>query len=193
MAERRADVSVRVSDRLYQVTNGWVALFGLAVFLLFTALVLPGQAAEAATYSGAAGSPDLSLFYSAGDLYRMAESYGQEGRRAYVVARFSFDLVFPLVFTTFLTTAVTWVYGHTFAASSLWRRANLVPPLAGVFDYLENITASVVVARYPQRTIGLEWLAPAFTLLKWSFIGASFVLLVAAGLVFAWRRGRNRP
>jgi hypothetical protein len=181
---------VRVSNWLHKVTNGWVALFGLLVFLLFAALVLPGQAAQSEAYAAEAGSPDMSLLYSAGDLYRMAESYGEEGRRAYVVARFTFDLAFPLVFTLFLTTAITWVYGRAFAPGSLWRRANLVPLLGGLFDYLENLSTALVMARYPARTGVVEWLAPAFTLLKWLFVGGSFMLL-AGGVVALWRRGRG--
>jgi hypothetical protein len=36
-----------VSDRLCRISNGWVALASLAVFVLFTAFVLPRQAANA--------------------------------------------------------------------------------------------------------------------------------------------------
>ena len=42
--------------------------------------------------------------YSTSDLYEMAQSYGADGRGLYVKARFTFDLVWPLVYTLFLVT-----------------------------------------------------------------------------------------
>ena len=79
-----------ISGWLYKVSRGWVALSALGIFMLFSALVLPDQADRAEMASGSAASPDTSLYYSAEDLYRMAEAYGEQGREAYVRARFTF-------------------------------------------------------------------------------------------------------
>ena len=181
----------RISDWLHGRVNGWVALVGLVVFLLFGALVLPGQSAQTETYSGDAGSPDMSLLYSTEDLYRMAETYGEEGRQSYVRARLTFDVAFPLVFTLFLTTAITWLTAKGFAAGSIGRRANLVPLLGGLFDYLENASTALVMARYPLRTPVVDRLAPLFTLLKWLLVGGSILLLVVAGAVALYRWGKR--
>jgi hypothetical protein len=43
------------------------------------------------------------------------------------------------------------------------------------------------MARYPAQTAVVDALAPLFTMLKWSFLGASFALLVAGIVVGAWR------
>jgi hypothetical protein len=59
----------RIFDWLHQVSNGWGALSALVIFLLFSALVLPGQAARAETDTRNAGSPDISFYYSADDIY----------------------------------------------------------------------------------------------------------------------------
>jgi hypothetical protein len=184
----------RISEWLHHRVNGWIALIGLVVFILFAALVLPGQSAQTEAYSGDAGSPDLSLLYSTEDLYRMAETYGEEGRQAYVRSRLTFDVVFPIVFTLFLTTAITWLTARGFAAGSLWRRANLVPLLAGLFDYLENGSTALVMARYPKRTPVVSMLAPDFTLLKWLLVAGSILLMLVSGVValVRWmRRGRR--
>ncbi len=82
-------------------------------------------------------TPDLSFMYSVNDLYEMAESYGEQGRSDYVRARFTFDLVWPIVYTFFLVTSISWLFGKaTPAEKSIWQRANLVPLLAMVLDYL---------------------------------------------------------
>lgn len=182
----------RISNWLSRVSTGWVALAALAIFLLFTALVLPQQATKAAQETGGADSPDMSFLYTPDGLYRMAESYGELGRQAYIRARFTFDLVWPLVYTLFLVTATSWVFGRAFAPGSRWQRANLVPLLGALFDYLENLSTSLVMARYPDQTAVVDTLAPLFTALKWGVLGASFVLLVAGIVVAAWRWTRQR-
>lgn len=185
-------MEIRVSEWLHRVSQGWVVLGALALFALFVAFVLPGQSSRAAMDSAGAGSPDMSILYSPSDLYRMAEAYGEAGRRAYVRARFTFDLVWPLAYLAFLATAISWVSRQAWPADSLGRRANLAPVLGALFDYLENVSTSVVMLRYPARTPGSEWLAPLFTLVKWVFVYGSFALLLVALAAWLWCRARSR-
>ncbi len=48
----------RLSNWLYKVSKGWMVILYLLITLAFMAAVLPGQAENAARYSGGAGSPD---------------------------------------------------------------------------------------------------------------------------------------
>lgn len=184
----------KLSDWIHRVSKGWVALSALVIFLLFTALVLPNQSSKASPEARAVGSPDMSFFYTANDLHRMAEAYGQAGREGYIQARFSFDLIWPLVYTVFLCTSISWVYGKAFDAGSLWQRMNLVPLLAIMFDYLENISTSLVMLQFPNRLPLVAMLSPVFTMGKWILVTGSFALLVAGLVVGVWRwfKGRFR-
>ena len=182
----------RISDWLRRASTGWVALSALLIFLLFSALVLPQQATKAEQETGSSDSPDTSFFYSPSDLYRMAESYGEQGREAYIRARFTFDLVWPMVYTFFLTTSIGWVFGRTFGPDSRWQRANLIPLLGALFDYLENLSTSLVMLRFPDQTPVVDALAPVFTALKWLFLGASFLLLFGGIVIATWRRIASR-
>lgn len=182
----------RISDWLRGISTGWIVLSALAVFVLFSALVLPRQSAKAEEIAGDAGSPDTSFFYSADDLYQMAEVYGEQGRKAYVRARFTFDLIWPLVYTLFLVTAISWLFSKAFAPHSRWQWANMAPVLAALFDYLENVATSLVMGRYPDRTAVVDVLAPMFTLLKWLFLAGSFALLFAGAVVAVWQWNRQR-
>jgi hypothetical protein len=179
----------KLSAWLYQVSNGWVALAALVIFLLFTALVLPGQASKAEAYTGDSRSPDLSFYYTADDLYQMAGAFGEAGRTAYIKARFTFDLVFPLAYTLFLATGIRWVYKRAFPTGSFWPRANIVPVFGALFDYLENLSTSLVMVRYPSPTPIADWLAAVFTLVKWILVSGSFLLLFIgiAAAVWRWR------
>jgi hypothetical protein len=183
----------KISDGLYRVSTGWVTLAALIVFVLFAALVLPGQSAQEDSEAADAGSPDLSLWYAPADLYRMAEAYGPEGRQAYIRARFTFDVAWPLVYGAFLVTAIGWLYARPFEPGSPWRCANLAPLLGVVLDFAENLSTSLVMARYPSRTPGIDVAAPIFTLVKWVLVGGSFVLLMVGVVVAVWRWiGRRR-
>jgi hypothetical protein len=181
-----------ISNWLHRVSTTWVAVGTLMMFLSFSALVLPAQSARAETYANGAESPDTSLFYSASDLYEAAEAYGEQGRAAYVRARFTFDLIWPLVYALFLTTAISWVSARALAPESRGRLANLVPVLGALFDYLENGSTSIVMVRYPTHTPVVDTLAPVFTLVKWILVGGSFVLLFGIALLGLgrWVKGR---
>ncbi len=181
----------RISKYFYAVSTGWAVLFGLVVFAIFIGFVLPQQAQKAQAYSAEAGSPDTSFFYSAADLYRMAESYGAEGRGAYIRARFTFDLFWPLAYLLFLTLTVSWALARAMPEADRWRLLNLFPLAGFLFDYLENISAALVMGRYPSPTPIIDSLASIFTSFKWIFVNGSFVILIAGLLLALWRRMRT--
>jgi hypothetical protein len=178
---------IKLSDRITRVTNGRIALVCLLLFLAFTMIVLPAQSAKARLYGGSAGSPDTTFFYTAGDLYKTAEAYGQAGRSEYIRARFTFDLIWPLVYLAFLTTAISWLYHQLDLDGELWKRVNLVPIFGVLFDYLENISTSIVMARFPSPTPLLAYLAPIFTFVKWIFMGCSLLLLMYGSIRVMWK------
>ena len=180
-----------LSARIGRWSTGRIAFAALAVFVAFTGTVLPAQAARARAIFGSAGSPDTSFLYTAADLYRMAEAYGDAGRAAYIHARFTFDVIWPLVYTLFLVTAISWLFRKALPAESRWQRLNLLPFLGMGFDFLENVGASLVMARYPAQTPVVDSLTPVFTLVKWVGVNGSFAVVVAGVVIVAWQRVRR--
>ena len=171
-------------------STGAVTITALVIFVLFSLLVLPGQSGAE---GGATRSPDLSFYYTGNELNHMAEAYGEAGREAYVRARFSFDIIWPLVYTFFLCTSISWLAKRGFLAESPWQQANLVPILGALFDLFENLSTSAVMSSYPRLLPLIAGLAGFFTLVKWTLVGGSFLLLlgclIAAG--WSWWRGRS--
>jgi len=182
----------RISRKLIKFSKRKITLVALVVFLIFSVVVLPRQSAAVDAYSADLGSPDLSLFYSPSDLYRMAEQYGSAGRDAYVRARFSFDLIFPIIYTFFLVTAISRALGTLFPEASQWQLLNLAPIVGMLLDFLENITASIVIGRYPTPSPLSANLAPVFTFLKWVFVGGSFLILFISGFSIIFTH-KNKP
>lgn len=173
----------RISRLIDRFSGGWLAFLSLLIFIAFVVFVLPAESAKAAEASRGAESPDTSFLYSPNDLYRMAEEFGAVGRAAYVRARFSFDIIWPLVYTFFLLTTTSWAIGKVFPTQSRWRYLNLAPLPALLFDYLENGSAALVMVRYPQTTAVFDWLAPLATVLKWVSLTSAFLLLIS---VLVW-------
>ncbi len=177
----------KISSWFYQISSGWLTLSAVVIFILFTALVLPGQSSRSQSQAGEIGSPDLSIYYSPRSLYEMAEVYGEQGRTEYIRMRFTFDLIWPLVYTIFLTTTISWLYNRKFSTNNPWKRINLLPVMGMTFDYLENISTSLVMYRYPAPTMVIDWLAGVFTTVKWLLVGVSFLILIVGIIVAFWQ------
>jgi len=165
----------RLSNWIQQKSSGWMMIGSLVIMSLFTILVLPAQAKISLENTGSSKTPDTSLLYTPAEIYQMAENYGSDGRQAYIYARWTFDLVFPLVYVGFLITGISWFFKQLPASKKVWPFANLFPFTAGLFDYLENSATSLVMYLYPAQWTGIALLAAIFTGLKWVFILLSFI------------------
>ena len=184
----------RFSQWLINFSTSKVSMFVLIIFLLFTSLVLPKQSQKASELSGAR-SPDLSLFYSSSDLFQMAESYGPAGRAAYVQARIEFDILWPLVYGVFLCVSMSWFLQRLLSSANPWRLLNLLPILAVMFDFLENLSTATVMQLYPQSPQWALLSAPFFTPVKWLWVGCCFLLVVilfSILIVQKWRAQVNK-
>jgi hypothetical protein len=165
----------KISEGLLKISSTWLMIISLLVMVGFMIFVLPAQAADAVSESGSESSPDTSLFYTPDELYRMAEEYGENGRRAYIRARWTFDLVFPLVYTAFLTFGISWFVQRLSGWKEAWKLTNLLPLLGGIFDLLENSATSIAMAAYPSRPDWILVSASVFTPIKWVLVSVSFI------------------
>lgn len=166
----------KLSAFYYRKTSFGVLILVTIIFTFFTIIVLPWEA-QRSQERGLAKTPDTSFIYSANDLYKMANSYGADGRQYYVKSRFSFDIIWPLVYYAFLTVALSFV----------WRKQqfliNLLPLGGVIFDFLENSGAAIIMTRYPNQTPFIDSITPFFTLFKWLLIAGSFLFLIV-GIFF---------
>lgn len=156
-------------------TNPLIVLVSLLIFMSFILFVLPQEAAKSEAF-GLKESIDTSFYYTSQDLYRTADSYGEEGRAFYIRQRFTFDLIWPIAYTQFILIASAYFYKKT----KLLKASNVlyVSLIAAGFDYLENIMTSTVLYRFPQTTPVIAEMAGIMTLLKWSTLSLAFVTLI---------------
>ncbi len=181
----------KLSDLFYRLATRWAVLAAWLGFLLFAITVLPAQNASATPAERAAGIPDLMFYYNADDLYRMAAAYGEEARVAFIRGHFTFDVIWPVIYTLFLIFAISRPASAVFPPHSRWRRANLLPLAAALFDLLENTSTSLVMQQYPARLPLIAALAGFFTALKWLLVTLNFGVLVFVLAAWAWKRSKT--
>jgi hypothetical protein len=190
----RLDMVRRIGSRAGRVFEalqrrvGWpIWALSLVLFVGFLGLVLPAEAERTLEATGTEQTPDTSYVYTPGDLEWLAGQYGEEGRAHYVRSRFTFDVVWPLVYGFFLQSSLV-LASRRSVLGRLPVPLLLLPSAAVVFDLLENTAASIVMARYPDTTSIAAHAAPVFTFVKWNLVYASFAL-VAIGAVDGLVRG----
>lgn len=168
----------------------WVILITLG-FVLFLALVLPRVSAYTTKTIGDFPSPDSSFFYSANDLYSMAENYGESGRETYVFLRWTFDVIWPFVYTIFLV-AWTLKLSHLIKGSKWILSLYWLPIIAMILDFFENTGATIVMVRYPETSGIIASLTPIATILKWTTLSASFGLIFVLSIVVIYQKVRGK-
>lgn len=153
----------------------WFGLGSTLLFVFFIIRVLPSQSNLALSY-GLQESIDTSWFYNSSELYRIAENYGTIGRQFYIQQRWTFDLIWPLVYFSFVFSISALLYKsiglshqNRWILSFIW--------LAILFDYLENSMVTLVMFRYPSLTWIIADFAGTATSLKWIFLGIGFFVL----------------
>lgn len=158
----------------------WVIIVSV-IFAIFIAFVLPQIDSYSNKITGQTKSPDTSLIYSAEDLYKMAESYGESGRATYIKLRWTFDLVWPIIYTLFLVLWAIKISEYT-AKNKASRVLFVIPIIGMIFDFLENLGASILMYRYPLKSGLIANITPIMTLAKWItlsgfLLGTLFLLL----------------
>jgi hypothetical protein len=155
--------------------NIYHVLIAVFIFVIFTATILPSEALRGVE-AGLTQSIDTSILYSVEDLYSIISGYSREVRLAYIYQRFTFDLVWPLVYGLFIV--ITTLY--LLLKIRIKRLNSLIyfPLAAVIFDFLENISVSVLMFIYPFRITALALLASIFTTLKWVTLSYSFIQII---------------
>lgn len=158
-----------------------VLIISALIFTGFLIFVLPAVSAATLEVTSISQSPDTSFFYTVETLYEIAEGYGEAGRDYYINSRFTFDVVWPLVYGFFIVSALSLTFRKPILNRNFYV-FNLIPLMAVVFDFLENITVSYLMFRYPLFSV-VAYGAPFFTLLKWLMIYMAFALLTIGVII----------
>lgn len=175
--------------------GSFIPIFLLAAGLLVavTAVDFPGSLPALAEITDAR-ILDLSFFYQADEVYRRLEFIGPQGRQIYLQLLWAFDVAIPVSYGVAVSTGMHLAWRDWYASHPCSRYLFLIPLLAAILDYSENIAITFLLLHYPLRYPVVADLAGYLTAAKTLTIYPAAVLALLGGLKqgFAWLLQRER-
>jgi hypothetical protein len=129
-------------------------------------------------------APEFPLFdlspsgYSFSYANELLSSLGSDGRNLYLSTQLPLDFLYPGLFSITYSLMLVWLCSKLFNKNSKIYYFSLVPFLAGVFDYIENIFIIKMINSFPDLQVTTVKIASLFTVMKSSFTLFFFVLLI---------------
>lgn len=139
-------------------------------------------------------APGMKLFdlspggYSFGYAVELLDVLGSKGRDLYLYQQLPLDFIYPGLFAVSCCLLLFWLFSKSLNSTSKMFYFCLIPIVAGMFDYLENICIVLMLKSYPDVTESLVSTASFMTILKSGFTTAFFVLLLMGIVLFLKRK-----
>jgi hypothetical protein len=144
-------------------------------FSLFIILVLPAVS-QHAIEQGLTASIDTNFTFDPATIASIISNYGVSGRQYYLWQRWTFDLIWPLVYGLPLYLTLQQLVSTLGLGKFTW--LVYMPWVATGLDYLENMLFTVVILNYPNPTLLLITMGVFVSALKWLALMSAYVLLI---------------
>jgi hypothetical protein len=138
-------------SKLKSVSTGKNVLLFLvpACVVYFTMLLF--TIPEVRQYTSGTEIFDLSpAGYSYEYAMRLLDALGVEGREAYLYRQLPLDFIYPALFAVSSCLLLIWVLSKGRTVSPAMYYLSLVPIVAALLDYLENIQIMLMILNYPE-------------------------------------------
>jgi hypothetical protein len=172
----------KLSLLINQISNTRFFLGSFLVTTFLMVVVFPWLRSSAPGVEEELAMLDLRFKYSPEEAYLAIDSFGESGRKVYIISSLTADSLFPVSYSLLFSISLTLLYQRAFPTENLIQRFHLFPFGILVFDFLENFSVVIMMLAYPLRLSWLARLASIFTMSKWSAL-ASTIVLVLVGLV----------
>lgn len=144
------------------------------------------------SYSGGSQVPDL-LPWGYGPEYidTLFGKLGYKGRDYYLYRQIPLDLLYPALFAWTNTLLLVFLLSKAGGKAPGFIPTTIIPIVAGIFDYSENIALILLLHSFPVVPEYLVNWASMFTVLKSIFTTLFFILLFAVSILLfvKWIRG----
>lgn len=119
---------------------------------------------------------ELGFFYTANDIYTLAQSYGEIGRSIYTTCALTIDILVPLTASAFLTILVIYL------GKKLNKNNDVKIIILGILtclsDWIENILLIVTLKAYPREYPVLVNSASIMTTIKYILMISFIIILI---------------
>ena len=130
--------------------------------------------------------------YSVGYAEKLLEALGETGRNIYLFQQIPLDMFYPLFFAITYSLLLYYLFKKIFKQNSRIFILSIVPVLAGLFDYLENIGIISMLLKYPEFSPNIAKITNIFSLFKSFFTTMFFVLLIGSVIIILIKKVKKR-
>jgi hypothetical protein len=167
---------------LQKSTKKELAFWFVTTYLLYFYMIL-FPIAQLKDIAGGMRIPDMMPGgYDPAYLYSLLVTLGHKGRNLYLFKQIPFDMIYPFLYGFSFTLLLNYIYKLLYNKNTVLQYFCLIPFVAALFDYAENISIANLLYTFPYFSINIARVASVFTVLKSSITILSFVL-VFAGLI----------
>lgn len=108
----------------------------------------------------------------------LLDKLGAEGRHYYLYNQLPVDMIYPLLFAITYSMLTAWFLNKLNTLTAVPFYLCILPILAGLFDYLENLSIINMLQSYPHLTDTAIQTGTFFTVFKSLFSTISFTVLI---------------
>lgn len=169
-----------VYDKIKNLSTWKGVLVFFVLFIIFLVAIdgKPFGVAKLKEHTNGVGILDLERSYSPEYAYEVFKLQGDVGRQFYKRLLISLDFIFPLTYMLFLSTILTFVLRRWLPYDNMLQKLSLIPFIAGLADYLENICILIMLNNYPKELYNIAMTGNVFTILKGALTVLSFLVLI---------------
>ena len=109
----------------------------------------------------------------------LLEALGAEGRTAYLYRQIPVDMIYPGLFAVTFSQLLAWLFRVGLSEASRVNNLAVVPILAGLFDYAENVGIGTMLVIFPDFSESTAEVTCGFSVLKSLFTAIFFLALMA--------------
>jgi hypothetical protein len=120
----------------------------------------------------------------------LLKNLGSTGRDIYLYRQLPLDFIYPGMFAVSCCLLLTWLFKKSLIINSSMFYWCIIPLVAGLFDYLENICIILMLKSYPNVPELLVIFASIFTVFK-SILTIIFFVLFFVGCGLFWKKIRK--
>jgi hypothetical protein len=185
----------RLSKTIDRIATRRNALLLLLSLLPFIFIFFPWRSKQLGAMMGYSQRTfDTRLPYTPQDVHIMADDLGAAGRLLYGLTEVTLDFVFPVLYATWLSVTLAWVWRKALPEWSGRCWLILLPYLGMLADFAENTCLAILMLLFPNEPTWLVWLSNTVSLVKWCAGLASFgFILIGLGVqVIQLFRCQNR-
>jgi hypothetical protein len=166
-----------LSQFLDRIANGKLLIFLSLIYAIFPAYFLKNAEEKINQLAGKKiGVIDLTVGFNPQKTLQMVADYGDEARAYYAQTEMTMDVIYPIIYALLFGIILTILYRNKAYKPFPW--INLLPFVALIFDYLENICIVSLLQNYPSQSLNTTTFCEVFKMLKWIAFGISVVLIL---------------